>query len=114
MTALNSAQTMPITVNNTPFAFEIGFFQVEQGRKLCFQSLDALLSLERTDILRKYPLLPLIAQADYGKDQFEQHLFYGSLQRFRESNNGMFPRPTSVSDASEVYSILQSCVPIMA
>ncbi len=83
------------------------FFQVKQGRKLSFHSLGDLLQMKKAQILRKYPLLPLISQTDYGKDQFEQHLFYVGLQQFRDSNNGMYPSPTSAQDANDVYSIFE-------
>ncbi len=66
-----------------------------------------LLQMKKAQILRKYPLLPLISQTDYGKDQFEQHLFYVGLQQFRDSNNGMYPSPTSAQDANDVYSIFE-------
>ncbi len=98
MTELNTLPPQPIKVT-TPFAFEICdtssfgeysgnglFFQVKQGAKLSFNSLSEILSMKKDELIPKYPNIPKLLQTDYGKDQYEQHLFYLALQEYISSN----------------------------
>ena len=115
MTQLNGAQPVPIKVTS-PFSFEIGdtstfdeytgnglYFQVKQGAKLSFHSLSELLSMSKDQLLPNYPKLPKIAQSDFSKNQYEQHLFYLALQQFRGDHEGAYPAPTSADDANAVF-----------
>eukprot|EP01084_Bolivina_argentea_P094777 170419_1 len=117
MTELNTLPPQPIKVT-TPFAFEICdtssfgeysgnglFFQVIQGAKLSFNSLSEILSMKKDELIPKYPNIPKISQTDYGKDQYEQHLFYLALQEYISSNNGKYPLPYIIDDANEIYNI---------
>jgi len=117
MTELNAAPAQPIKVT-TPFAFEIGdtsafgdyagnglFFQVKQGAKLTFAPLAKLMALDQKQLVPAYPGQPLILQSDFGKDPFQQHLFYRALQSYRDAHNGQCPSPDSADGAKEVFAI---------
>ena len=120
MTQLNSTrdeEAQPIKVTS-PYSFEIGdtskfndytgkglFFQVKQGAKLSFNTLEELLAMPKDVIYASYPKVPKILQTDFVKNPFEQHLFYLALQEFRENNNNKYPLPTTDDDAKQVFKL---------
>ena len=119
MKQLNEREPKPIKVTS-PFSFEIGdtssydeytgnglFFQVKQGAKLSFNTLEHLLAMKKDEIIPKYPNPPKILTTDFIKNPYEQHLFYLALQEYRDNNNNNYPNPTSADDANKVYAIFE-------
>jgi len=115
MTELNGAAPVAVKVTS-PFSFEIGdtsalgdytghglYFQAKRGAVFKFDALETVLAMPRDRLLPDFPATPLIAQSDFGKDPFEQHLFYLALQHFRSEHDGAWPSPTAPKEAAAVF-----------